>query len=551
MAVLNDLEDVIKLLYNDTKRNNKYFLVVPILYILSTKMQKSSYAYISKTIQKSFKERVDKVYSSNSLTISDKTILEMYKELFMDDLSNHRNRSDSNSRYDSSHAFSPLFRVGEKSISIVQPILTKYVDYIEEKEINRSLGVKKKGDKKLLYRIKPEYYEAVSETLKAFVENETDSGDIVFNEKIRDMIDTHIKLKQKEQKDVDVSSHKIKTTSTHNEIPVGCFNRIYYGPPGTGKTYTITKLLEKHYPSRFTFVTFHQSYGYEEFIEGLRPVLSSDSEHAAQGGHVQYEIRPGAFKRLCDRAREDRTERFAMVIDEINRGNISKIFGELITLIEPDKRDLLDGSTPPIELTLPYSDKPFSVPYNIDIIGTMNTADRSLALLDTALRRRFDFIPLLPNVDEGGPLAGLKIAAPNGQMIDIPQMLERINQRIEVLYDREHCIGHAYFTPLTNLSSDADPFAQLVHIFRNRIMPLLEEYFFEDWEKIQLVLGDNQKRNSDTKFIIKNHNQDLSDLFGNNQELDGYAKPHYQLQNSAFNEPEAYTGIYQLHEQAE
>ena len=127
---------------------------------------------------------------------------------------------------------------------------------------------------------------------------------------------------------------------------------------------------------RYSFVTFHQSYGYEEFVEGLRPVLAGDAE----AGEVAYEIRPGAFKELCRKARQAPDQRFAMVIDEINRGNISKIFGELITLIEADKRDPLDGSAPPVEVVLAYSGEKFSVPANVDIIGTMNTADRMRAV---------------------------------------------------------------------------------------------------------------------------------------------------------------------------
>ncbi|WLI35443.1 McrB family protein [Pseudomonas sp. FP818] len=157
------------------------------------------------------------------------------------------------------------------------------------------------------------------------------------------------------------------------------------------------------YIKRYSFVTFHQSYGYEEFVEGLRPVLDGDAE----SGEIQYEIRAGAFKDLCRKARLAPDQKFAMVIDEINRGNISKIFGELITLIESDKRE---GAMNAVSVSLPYSGESFSVPANVDIIGTMNTADRSLALLDTALRRRFEFVSVMPDArdEPGAPLAGLR-----------------------------------------------------------------------------------------------------------------------------------------------
>lgn len=301
---------------------------------------------------------------------------------------------------------------------------------------------------------------------------------------------------------------------------------------------------------RYSFVTFHQSYGYEEFVEGLRPVLAGDAE----AGEVAYEIRPGAFKELCRKARQAPDQRFAMVIDEINRGNISKIFGELITLIEADKRDPLDGSAPPVEVVLAYSGEKFSVPANVDIIGTMNTADRSLALLDTALRRRFDFEPLLPDTraekapgePDSAPLAGLLVTTDAGT-IDVRQMLERINKRIEALYDRDHCIGHAYLTSLAQADDGSQRFEALMKAFRHRIVPLLEEYFFEDWRKIRLVLGDNQKKDTSLQFVAESdaHEQDLSVLFGNDHGLDNYAtKRRYSLQESAFSNPAAYIGIY-------
>lgn len=292
---------------------------------------------------------------------------------------------------------------------------------------------------------------------------------------------------------------------------------------------------------RYSFVTFHQSYGYEEFVEGLRPLLDSD----ADSSEIQYEIRPGVFKELCRKARIAPDQRFAMVIDEINRGNISKIFGELITLIEVDKRE---GEANAVTVTLPYSGELFSVPANVDIIGTMNTADRSLALLDTALRRRFDFVPVMPDArdEDGSPLHGLRVTA-GDQTIDIPQMLASINQRVEALYDRDHCVGHAYFTPLAQVADGDERFVALAQIFRNRILPLLEEYFFEDWQKIRLVLADNQKKSAAARFIVEtqDHEDDLVQLFGSDHGLDTYAtKRRYATQEAAFSDPAAYIGIY-------
>jgi 5-methylcytosine-specific restriction protein B len=234
-----------------------------------------------------------------------------------------------------------------------------------------------------------------------------------------------------------------------------------------------------------------------------------------------------------------------MVIDEINRGNISKIFGELITLIEPDKREDAENA---VSVTLPYSGESFSVPANVDIIGTMNTADRSLALLDTALRRRFEFVPVVPDArdDPGAPLAGLRVRS-GEQVIDVPRMLHAINQRVEALYDREHCIGHAYFTPLARVPDGDERLVALQQVFSTRILPLLEEYFFEDWQKIRLVLADNQKPPS-AQFVRESadHDDDLARLFGGNHGLDSYStKRRYAVQHAAFSTPDAYIGIYQ------
>ena len=333
-------------------------------------------------------------------------------------------------------------------------------------------------------------------------------------------------------------------------------NIIYYGPPGTGKTFEIQKILDNEYTDeeytdkelrqRYEFVTFHQSYGYEEFVEGLRPVIDEsnrdehleDSTDSNNSGQVRYEIKPGAFLRLCERARKNPSQRFAMVIDEINRGNVSKIFGELITLVELDKRA---GTENAISATLPYSGKSFSVPMNVDVIGTMNTADRSLALVDTALRRRFEFIESMPNPST---LEGV-VVSKGGKDIDIKKLLTTINKRIEALYNRDHTIGHAYFTHLKKLNEE-ERFSELKKIFQYKIIPLLEEYFFEDWQKIRLVLGDNQKRNKDQQFVQEiGRGDDLVELFGQDHGLNQHAiRSRYQLNVNALDSLGAYIGIY-------
>ena len=487
-------------------------------------------------------------------------------------------------------------------------------------------------------------------------------------------------------------------------------NVILYGPPGTGKTYnTVMRAVEiidgkdrwqgKNYceikarydellkGKRIAFVTFHQSYGYEEFIEGIKPETTDEG--------VTYEVKAGAFKEFCNDARvsakekddhginssptiwkvslektydnqtrkdcldngyirvgydgydEDVTsdtdfskgggknvlnafingmrigdlvlscytnttidaigvitgdyewhtefdkfkrlrrvrwiykgkkdiydinggntfsnptvhrlnnmslsdvldivngndnlvknadtfsnnsdkDKYVFIIDEINRGNISKIFGELITLIEDNKRE---GAKEATSVKLPYSKTIFSVPDNVYIIGTMNTADRSIAAIDTALRRRFKFEEMMPKSDV--------IKCKDIEGIDIPKMLDRINERIEVLYDREHTIGHAYFMSL----EESATIKELSDIFRNKIIPLLQEYFYEDYEKICLVLGDNQKK-EEYRFI-KSEDINYTGLFGSSADVGfGEKSKKFFINDDAFLNKNAYIGIY-------
>ncbi|EAI3126678.1 AAA family ATPase [Campylobacter coli] len=420
-------------------------------------------------------------------------------------------------------------------------------------------------------------------------------------------------------------------------------NQILYGPPGTGKTYhTIDKALEilgENLESRdekkakfdeyvkngqIVFITFHQSYGYEEFVEGIKPMMNNE----ANSQEIQYEIKDGIFKDICNRALEnyensnlnteelrekielrekvekflnrlletnepigktkggnffinsfnnntieiysedverfdgvfklslstfitllksniefnsavemfkkvfdrdyaDRTHTYyfnlvnkfkeyekqavlktednkissnslnsyIIIIDEINRGNVSKIFGELITLIEPSKRI---GESEELKVTLPYSGKKFGVPKNVYILGTMNTADRSITSLDTALRRRFEFVEMIPDVSK---------LSDNCEGVDLQKLLEAINTRIEYLLDREKTIGHAFFIGVENLED-------LKKVFQNKIIPLLQEYFYNDYALISAVLNDNgmiYKDKEDDKYLQKIKNLDNVD----------------------------------------
>ena len=509
-----------------------------------------------------------------------------------------------------------------------------------------------------------------------------------------------------------LSMNKVKDTNFDHNI-------ILYGPPGTGKTYhtayyavaiceniPIEEVIKKDYSEikkkydeyrkqkRIDFVTFHQSYGYEEFIEGIRPIMQDDTDEDAATNDLKYEIKAGSFKRFCDYARdryagetdddwglnenpivwkvslegtgenETRTEcmnndhirigwdeygeditqeavyerggksvlnsfynrmnigdivvscyssqetdaigvvtgdaewnpayekfkrvrkvkwlvkgirenirsinhnkpmvlasvyklnvslqdirnivrkyvdtsskireknNYVFIIDEINRGNISKIFGELITLIEESKRE---GRDEAMTEKLAYSGDEFSVPDNVYILGTMNTADRSIALMDTALRRRFQFVEMMPNPSVLKDL----IIRENGDFLDVSEMLVIINKRIEFLYDREHTIGHAFFTPL--LDKENATISDLGRIFKKSIIPLLQEYFYEDYEKIRLVLGDNAKKDKETEFVVSEDAD--TDLFRGVVTEEDYKDSIYKINDKAFSNIWSYKGI--------
>ena len=271
--------------------------------------------------------------------------------------------------------------------------------------------------------------------------------------------------------------------SEHPDVPKLPLNIILYGPPGTGKTYhTVEKSVEvingspcrTHEDAKIeferlkkgcqiVFTTFHQSMSYEDFIEGIKPKLGSSS--------LGYKIEDGIFKQISNAAKENPNEKYVLIIDEINRGNVANIFGELITLIEDDKRL---GNSEEMTCKLPYSKKEFGVPNNLYIIGTMNTADRSVEALDTALRRRFTFEEMMPKPE---------LLNKTDDGINLADFLSVINKRICLLKDREHQIGHSYFMKVASKETLIDV------IFKN-VIPLLQEYFYGDYEKIQMVLGD-------------------------------------------------------------
>ena len=297
----------------------------------------------------------------------------------------------------------------------------------------------------------------------------------------------------------------VEIARTNDQVRTDATNKILYGPPGTGKTFDArseavqiidgrsrtddrervkVRFNELREAGQIEFVTFHQNYAYEDFIEGIRPVLDKDE--------LAYELRDGIFKEIAKRASEHQNDGYVLIIDEINRGNIAKIFGELITLIEPSKRLGGDDAT---EARLPYSQELFGVPPNLHLIGTMNTADRGILLLDAALRRRFEFVEKMPDAK----LVATDIEGVNGRAL-----LTAINERIVENQDRDHQIGHTYLMGVETLRT-------LAHAFQTQIIPLLQEYFYDDWEKMHNVLNGNafiKKRGDSAVFEVLPHDDD-------------------------------------------
>ncbi|WPC40060.1 McrB family protein [Clostridium sp. JS66] len=267
-------------------------------------------------------------------------------------------------------------------------------------------------------------------------------------------------------------------------------NIILYGPPGTGKTYLSSRYLKWKFKSSSNgvikeFCTFHPSFNYEDFIEGYKP--SSNGK-----GDISFTLKDGIFKEICNKAKADKNSNYYLIIDEINRGNVEKIFGEMITLIEKDKRGM--------SLTLSQSQETFYVPENVYIIGTMNTTDKSIKMLDAALRRRFAFIECMPNYEIiNKPIDNLGLSP--------KEILMKINLKLREIEDREKQIGHSYF--MKN-GKQIDTLSELKEVYIYDIIPLISEYCFNDYSKMSEIIGEKfiDEDSEELKYELINGNED-------------------------------------------
>ena len=257
---------------------------------------------------------------------------------------------------------------------------------------------------------------------------------------------------------------------------------------------------------RFSFVSFHQAYGYEEFVEGIRP-------HIADNGQMSYRVESGAFLRLCQQAKQDPSHRYAMLIDEINRANVARVFGELMSLIEPTKRA---GQTDSLSVNLAYSRQPFSVPSNVDIYATMNSQDHSLAPLDMAFRRRFEFIECRPQPQLLG-----KVMA-NGIEIDLAKLLTALNERISKNLAKDSQLGHSFLW-------DIDSLQALSAAFSHSIIPQVAQACQHHGQILQAVFGQTFIRLIDNKKATGFMAQQAG----------------FDINTPALDDPNSYLAIYQ------
>jgi DNA polymerase III delta prime subunit len=350
------------------------------------------------------------------------------------------------------------------------------------------------------------------------------------------------KAKHKRALHQKLEEHRMEHSETQEERDLLQDKKqvLFYGPPGTGKTHTAEKIAEEDYDEdRTEFVTFHPSYSYEEFVQGIRPVINSedgdgDTDSEDDDGELGYKVKDGVFKDLCEDA-QDSDKDHLLIIDEVNRGNISSIFGELITLLEEDKRGDSNDGEEATKVSLPYSEhedddeEGFWVPDNLHIIGTMNTADRSIAKLDVALRRRFAHAPFEPDMGKVAKEEFEDYSGDNGEsetdflnfLNDLKDKdpvalsalaIREINKRLMEDFDVEagKKIGHSYMMDMKGEEDDKEDVERSVErAWKYEILPLLNEYFFDQYDKIAELLDDEDEVIVDTDMKRLEEFEDL------------------------------------------